>query len=116
MMNRNTKSYKIERASAEIKRVIEEVVTNEIKNPKVCGNVAVTDIVLSSDLSNCKVYVDVLNGDIKTVIENLGKAAGFVRHSIAETLDMRRTPEVKFFYDDTIEKRKRIEELLEQIK
>lgn len=116
MMNRNTKSYKVERASAEIKRVIEEVVTNEIKDPKICGNVEVTDIILSRDLSSCKVYVNVLNGDRKTVVESLGKASGFVRHSIAETLDMRRTPEVKFIYDDMIEKKKRIEELLEQIK
>ena len=56
------------------------------------------------------------SADKKEVLDGLKNAAGYVRHILAEQLDMRKTPEIAFYYDESIEKAKRIEELLEQIK
>ena len=60
--------------------------------------------------------IDRTLADKKEVLDGLKNAAGFVRHVIAEQMDMRKTPEIAFYYDEAIERAKRIEELLEQIK
>ena len=114
--NSTNKSYKYDRISSEVERIISEVILYEIKDPRVCGNVNVTGIILSRDFSHCKVFVQINSDDVKEVMQGLKNSSGFVRHVIANQLDMRKTPEISFYIDETIEKMKRIEELLEQIK
>ena len=116
MRNNNTKNYKFERINSEILRIVSEVVDFEIKDERVCGNVKVTGIKLSRDCSHCKVFVDINYSDKKEVLAGLKNASGFVRHVIAEQLDLKKTPEIVFLIDESIDRVKRIEELLEQIK
>lgn len=113
--NKNAKPYKFERISSEVERIIKEVVSFEIKDERVCGNVSVTYIVLSKDYSHCKVFVEIDSDDKKEVMDGLKNASGFVRHVIAEQLDMRKTPEIAFYIDDSIERVNRINELLENL-
>ena len=113
---KNAKPYKYDMISSEVERIISEVVSYEIQDKRVLGNASVTGIKLSRDFSHCKVYVDIFKDDKKEVLDGLKNASGFVRHIIAEQLDMRKTPEIVFYYDESIEKAKRIEELLEKIK
>lgn len=113
---KNSKPYKYDMISSEIERIISEVVSYEIQDKRVLGNASVTGIKLSRDFSHCKVFVQIDKADKKEVLDGLKNAAGFVRHVIAEQMDMRKTPEIAFYYDEAIERAKRIEELLEQIK
>lgn len=117
MKNNNRRNpYKVDRVASEIEKIVQEVVTYEIKDPRVAGNAAVTEVVLSKDLQNCKIYVQVMVEDKKSVMDGLKNAAGFVRHAIADTLDMRKTPEVMFVLDESLDRMNRIEELLKTIK
>ena len=116
MKNNRPKTYKKERVTAEICRIVEEVINYEINDPRVNGNATVSSVVLSKDFSNCKVFVQINTEDKENVMKGLKNASGFVRHIIAETLDMKKTPEISFMLDDTPDKAKRIEELLEKIK
>ncbi len=75
-----------------------------------------TGIVLSRDYSHCKVFVQIVSENKKEVMDGLKNASGFVRHIVAEQLDMRKTPEIAFYIDDSAERMKKIEELLEKIK
>ena len=113
---KNNKPYKYDMISSEVERIISEVVSYEIQDKRVLGNANVTGIKLSRDFSHCKVFVQIEKEDKKDVLDGLKNASGFVRHILAEQLDMRKTPEIAFYYDESIEKAKRIEELLEQIK
>ena len=113
---KNSKPYKHDIISSEIERIVSEVVAYEIQDKRVFGLAEVTGIILSRDFSHCKVFVKISSDDKKEVLAGLINANGFVRHVIAEQLDMRKTPEIAFYNDESIEKAKRIEELLAQIK
>ena len=114
--NKKNKPYKHDIISSEVERIISEVVSYEIQDKRVLGNAEVTGIVLSRDFSHCKVFVNINSNDKKEVMDGLKNARGFVRHIIAEQLDMRKTPEIAFYEDESIERAKRINELLAQIK
>ena len=117
-MNRhqNKTSYKMDRIIHELNILIEEIINYEISDVKILGNAHVTEVIPSKDLSYCKVYVDVVADNKKVIIDGLNKAKGFVRHIVAEQLDLRKTPEFNFILDETIEKARHIEELLNKIK
>lgn len=116
MRNRISKNYKFERINSEISKIIQEVITYEIKDPRVCGNATVSEVIVSRDLSYCKVYVQIIENDKEEVMEGLKNARGYVRHAIADSLDLRKIPEINFILDDSMDRAKRIEELLKQIK
>lgn len=114
--NKNNTSYKHERISSEVERIISEVVSYEIQDKRVLGNATVTGIILSRDYSHCKVFVQIDIENKKEVLEGLKNASGFVRHVVADQLDMRKTPEISFIIDDSADRAKRIEQLLNEIK
>lgn len=114
--NKNSKPYKHMMISSEVERIIKEVVAYEIQDKRVLGNATVTGIILSRDFSHCKVFVQIDVENKKDVMDGLKNAKGFVRHVLAEQLDMRKTPEIAFLIDDSIDRAKRIEELLNEIK
>ena len=109
-------SYKMDRIIHELNILIEEIINYEIADIKVLGNAHVTSVVPSRDLSYCKVYVDVVVDNKKTVIDGLNNAKGYIRHIVAEQLDLKKTPEFNFVIDETIERAKHIEELLNKIR
>lgn len=114
--DKSRKSYKYERISSEVDKLIKEVVMYEIQDKRVNGNAVVTGTILSKDFSHCKVFVHINSEDKKSVLDGLKNASGFVRHVIAQQLDMRKTPEISFIYDESVDRMNRIEELLNQIK
>ena len=75
------------------------------------------DAYVSTDLKNCKVYVSVL-GDEKAktdTMKGLESAKGFIRHELAETLNMRNTPELTFVLDESIERGVRMSKLIDDV-
>ena len=116
MKIKRQKPYKFERLSSEVERVITEVISFEINDERVIGNCEVTGIVLSKDYSHCKVYVEIKSEDKKEVMDGLKNAAGYIRHVVADQLDLRKIPELTFIEDETKAKMDRINEILEQIK
>ncbi len=116
MKIKRQKPYKYERLSSEILRIITEVISYEINDPRVAGNCNVTGIELSRDYSHCKVYVEILTENKKEVIDGLKNSSGFIRHIVLNQLDLKKIPELSFVIDDTKEKAERINELLESIK
>ena len=72
----------------------------KIKDPRVNrAFVSVTDVDVTPDLKYAKVYYSVLNGDEKEVRQGMEKAKGFVRHELAQQLNLRITPELTFVPD-----------------
>lgn len=113
---KRNKPYKHDMIASEVERIIKEVVSYEIQDKRVLGNANVTGIILSRDYSHCKVFVHIDIDNKKEVMAGLKNASGFVRHVLAEQMDMRKTPEIAFILDESVERAKRIEELLNQIK
>jgi len=105
-----------ERLAGALKEEISEVVGYELDDPEL-QNATVTDVEVSPDLRDAKVYV-LINGDeaeIKRTLKNLQNAAGFVRQQVALNLDLRFAPHVHFARDSAEENAARVGRLLSEL-
>ncbi|MFA6942723.1 MAG: 30S ribosome-binding factor RbfA, partial [Bacilli bacterium] len=76
----------------------------------------VTDAEVSNDFSYAKIFVSFMGSDDKEEqLARLNKAKGFIRSGLAKRLDIRKTPELTFVYDDTLDKAMHLEELLKKV-
>lgn len=109
-------SERIARLNEEIKREVSVILQREIKDPRL-GFVSVTDVELSRDMSYCKVYVSVFGSEEEreSSMQALQRAAGFVRTEIGRRVRMRKTPEVRFVYDSSLEQGAKINAILKDI-
>jgi ribosome-binding factor A len=107
--------YRIDRLNEDIKREITDIL-REVKDPHIKGLVSIVKVSVSSDLSYAKVYVSNLGADIHETIKGLNNAAGFVRKTLASRMHIRKTPELKFIIDDSIEQSARISKLIDDLK
>ncbi len=91
-------------------------ILREIKDPRVADNfVSVTAADVSPDLKFAKIYFSSMTGDKKEIRKGLMSASGFIRRRIAETLNLRVTPELSFVADESIEYGAHINSLLNKI-
>ena len=86
----------------------------KIKDPRI-GFVTVTDVDLSDDLRNAKVFVSIYGGDKIETLKGLKSAAPFIRSELGRRMTMRCVPEILFRYDSTVEQGAHIMELLHEI-
>lgn len=97
--------YRVDRASEDIKREIVAII-RELKDPRVRDKIlTVVRVEVSSDLSYAKVYISSMNGigDAKEAVEGLKSATGLIRREVGGKLHLRKTPELKFIADDSVE-------------
>lgn len=92
-----------DRLSGEMKRVISEIIRNEVKDPRISELTSVTDVYVTEDLKYAKVFISVY-GDIKPTLEALKSAKGFIRREVGKRVKLRLTPELLFEQDNSIEK------------
>ena len=108
---------RIIRINDEITRVVAEVIRSELTDPRIGPVVTVLRAETTTDLKQCKLFVSVL-GDKEqqdSTMEALAKAAGFIRKRIADIVNLRQTPEIKFIFDDSIEHGMRMRKLIEEV-
>lgn len=105
-----------DRLADEIRDIIANLFSGgQMQDPRL-ELVAITAVKLTADLQLASVYYRVIDQTpIEEVQKGLERAAGFLRSRLAENLDIRRVPALRFFYDESIENGERIEGLLRQI-
>ncbi|MBU5267756.1 30S ribosome-binding factor RbfA [Virgibacillus proomii] len=105
------------RVSEQMKKELGEILTRKIKDPRV-GFVTVTDVEVTGDLQQAKVYISVLGDEKqkKDTLLGLAKAKGFIRSEIGQRIRLRKTPELTFEYDEAYEYGNRIETILRDLK
>lgn len=80
--------------------------------------VTITHVVVSRDLKTAKVYW-VVSGDKGRIVEVKGafeSAHGMIRGNIAKEIGMRVAPELRFFYDDTLDTQEAVNEIFERMR
>ena len=108
-------NIKIERLNHAFQEEISMILMTEIKDEDI-KFVTITGVDTTSDLSYAKVYFTVLDETKKeTTLEALNGAASFIRSELAERVEIRHTPELKFIYDTSIEYGNHIEEIIDSI-
>ena len=107
-------SLKIDRYNSTFQKVISQILM-ETKNQKL-KSVVLTGVEITNDLSYAKVYYTILEDvDKKEIEESLEKNKSFIRGQISKRVDIRHTPELRFYYDKSIEYGDRIEKIISDI-
>ncbi|MFZ3576648.1 30S ribosome-binding factor RbfA [Virgibacillus sp. DJP39] len=104
------------RVAEQMKKELGEIMTRKLKDPRV-GFVTVTDVEVTGDLQQAKIFISVL-GDEKQKHETLvglAKAKGFIRSEIGQRIRLRKTPELVFEFDEALEYGNRIEVILRDL-
>ncbi|HET7171815.1 MAG TPA: 30S ribosome-binding factor RbfA [Gaiellales bacterium] len=80
------------------------------------GFVTVTAVRASADLGHAEVYVSVLGSEKRrsSSLEALDRAHGVLQSRVAKELHLKRTPQLSFHYDETVDRAMRLNELLAQ--
>jgi len=93
------------------------LIRGELSDPRL-KNITINSVRVSPDLQLARVYYSVMGNqaDRDAVKKGLKQASGFIRRSLGDTLKMRYTPAINFFFDESIERAARISELIENVK
>jgi len=85
----------------------------KIADPRL-ADVSVTDVKVDRELDYANIYVSAPQGRVreKEVLEALNHAAGFLKYELANEIDLRIMPKLRFFWDVTPERADRIDTLL----
>ena len=106
---------RMRRVNESVRAVVAEAIV-ELKDPRV-GIVTVTGVEISPDLREGRVYVSVLGSARKrrATLTGLQSAHGFLQSRIARELDLKRTPQLTFEYDPTVERGVRMTKLIDEL-
>ena len=89
----------------EVQRELSKVISQEMKDPRIDPMTSVIAVEVTPDLKQAKVYVSVFGSDEKkqSTLEGLRSATPFIRKHLAKTINLRNTPELRFYMDESIE-------------
>lgn len=102
------------RVGEQIQRELAVLLQKELDDPRV-GMVTVSAVDVAPDFSHAKVYVTALDAqyDKPAVVEALNKAAGFLRGRLGQRLSIRVIPQLRFLYDESVDKANRLAALID---
>jgi ribosome-binding factor A len=106
---------RMRRVNESVRAVVAEAIV-ELKDPRI-GIVTVTGVEVSPDLREGRVYVSVLGSERKraATLAGLQSAHGFLQARIARELKLKRTPQLSFEYDPTVERGVRMTKLIDEL-
>lgn len=89
------------------------IVKEEIHDPRLAG-ISITDVTVDRELAYADIFISAVEGSSrsKEVLAGMESASGFIRRMLAERVDLRSFPRLRFHWDPTPERADRIEQLL----
>ncbi len=109
-------SVKNVRINSEVQKELSRIIRDS-KDPRIHPLTSVVAVEVATDLKTCKAYVSVMGTDedrAKT-LEGLKSASGFIRRELANTVNLRNTPEITFIMDSSIEDAIRLTKLIDEV-
>lgn len=108
---------RITRLNEQVRADIAQIVSREMKDPRIAGLVSFTSVDLSPDLRRARVSFSVFGTDEDRhhTLQGLRAASGFIRSQLARRLTTKRAPELQFELDQSIERGERIMTLIRQV-
>ena len=108
-------SVNIDRLEHKFAIEISTIIEEEIKDERI-DFVTITAVSITNDLSFAKVYVTVLDDSKKEeTIKALNNASKFIEMELSKRVEIRKMPELRFVYDESIEYSNNIEKIIERI-
>lgn len=110
--------YRQTRINDEMMRELSDIVRS-IKDPRINSSfISITAVDCTADLKYAKIYYSVIvknDEERSEIAKGFKSASGFIRKQLAERLNLRMTPELKFIADESIEKGTNISELIKKV-
>ncbi len=104
------------RAAEQVQEILSELIQFEVSDPRLQA-VTVMDVRIDRELMYADVYVNSMDGEEarEEVMAGLDKASGFLRFNLGKRANMRQVPELRFKWDNTLERARQISELIESL-
>ena len=102
-----------ERVSGLIQKVLSEILHKDIKDPRL-KMATITGVEVSRDLRLARIYFTTPDGDQKkdAAVKGFNSARGFIKRILANELDLKYMPDIKFFYDESLDYGSHIDSLI----
>ena len=113
-------SIKNTRINAGVQRELSQIISRQIKDPRISPMTSVVAAEVAPDLKSCKAYISVLGDEaaVESTMAGLRSAAAYIRRQLAASVNLRNTPEIIFIADQSIEHgvmmSKKIDEVIEK--
>lgn len=109
-------SIKQGRVNDRIRQILSELLLREVSDPRL-QDITVTEVKIDNELMYAKVYVNALGDESRKdeVLAGLKHANGYLRREVGKRMRLRNTPELHFYWDKTLERAQRINDLISSL-
>lgn len=104
-------SHRIEKFASMLKHCLAEVFINDLDDPQL-KFISISNIEVSGDLKNARIFISSPNNDIEEIIPKLTKLKGFIKKILAKRMYAKYLPELYFFKDTAFELDQKITKLI----
>lgn len=115
MAKREFNSNRAERIAAKVQTLVAEILRDEYSDDEILGGVSLVGAVAHGGLQFVRLFFYSRNTDVAAVKKRLDEVTRMVRYSLAAKMNQKYVPDIRFEYDDTLERASRIDELLEKL-
>lgn len=106
---------RLSRVGEQVRRELADILRREVRDPRVAG-VSLTDVEVSPDYAHAVVFFSCLDpAQVSVATEGLRRAAGFLRSQLAQRVKLHATPDLRFVYDESIERGDRLSRLIDSL-
>lgn len=115
MQKKRTNSNRPDRIAAKVQTIVAEILRDKYSDDAIIGGVSLVGSVSHGGLQFVRLYYYSRNTDIAAVQRRLDEISRSVRFELAARMNQKYVPDIRFEYDDTLERAARIDELLDRI-
>ena len=95
---------------------IANIIVTRIDNPQIKNTVTITDIKVSKDIRSAVVYFVTLDKNFNKVEKIINELKPTIKFYLSKNVHLKRIPDIKFIFDDTLIKGQRINKLLDSLR
>jgi len=108
---------RLQRIADRFREELSEIVLRKMNDPRIAG-ISITDVTVDRELAYADVFVSAVEGVTrsKEVLAGLEHANGFLRRELADRVELRVFPRLRFHWDMTPERADRIEKVLADLR
>lgn len=111
-------SNRVEKLNSEFKRLIAEILTRKVKDPRITEMFTVLDVDCDRELSSAKVYLSIYSTDTERAAATflaIKENEPYVRREISRGMHIRKVPQFVFFLDSSMAYGQKIDEMINEI-
>ncbi len=115
MMNRQNNSNRGARIASKVQTIVAEILRDKYADDPILSGVSLVGAVAHGGLQFVRLFYYSRNPDVNAVGRRLDDVTKTVRYELGARMNQKYVPDIRFEYDDTLERAERIDELLKKI-